>query len=88
MSASISQALPVRFVDQQISSAPCSLKPGDEIYFDNYDGKRKLNKSYPPICTELVDSNTWIKRYGLRVNKLTYQHILSMIGFKQMQGKI
>lgn len=69
------------------SVAPCSLVPGNEIYFDNYDRKRKLNKSFPPVCTELIDTATWIKRYGLRANKLTYQNILSMIGFKQMQGE-
>lgn len=72
---------------QDGSVAPCTLVPGSEIYFDNYDRKRKLNKSFPPVCTELIDTATWVKRYGLRANKLTYQNILSMIGFKQMQGK-
>ena len=75
-----------RTEQQQDGSAPCTLVPGSEIYFDNYDQKRKLNKSFPPICTELIDTTTWVKRYGLRANKLTYQNILSMIGFKQMQG--
>ena len=69
------------------SVAPCTLVPGSEICFDNYDQKRKLTKSFPPVFTELIDTNTWIKRYGLKANKLTYQNILSMIGFKQMQGK-
>jgi len=67
---------------------PCSLLPGSEVYFDNSEkASRKLAASmaYPPRCTELVDSPTWLRRYGLRANKLTYQSILSMIGFKQMQ---
>ena len=81
---SFRQALLVKH-DQQAS--PCSLLSGNEIYFDNYDSnKNQLNKSYQPMCTELVDTDTWIKRYGLKSNKLTYQAILSMIGFKQMQN--
>ncbi len=70
------------------AGAHCSLVPGKEVYFDNSSKtSRKLptNKPFSARCTELVDSLTWLRRYGLKANKLTYQNILSQIGFKQMQ---
>lgn len=70
---------------------PCDVIPGNLINFDSslsvYAQKNsKLITNYPTNCSELCDSDTWLKKYGLRANKLTFQHILSMIGFKQMQG--
>lgn len=67
----------------------CSLIPGELI---NFDVNKKPSDSVvsqaktPPVCTELIDSSEWIKKYGLKQNKLTFQDILSMIGFKQSQG--
>jgi hypothetical protein len=62
---------------------PCSLLPGHEFNFDN-------NKSFvqhsSPVCTEQIDTQAWLSKYGLKAVKLSYQQILSMIGFKQMQG--
>lgn len=71
--------------------APCSIIPGNIVNFDTslsvYAEKNsKLVTNYPTNCAELIDSDIWLKKYGLKANKLTFQHILSMIGFKQMQG--
>jgi hypothetical protein len=72
--------------------ASCSVIQGSLINFDTnlsvYAQKNsKLITNYPTKCSELVDSETWLKNYGLKTNKLNFQNILSMIGFKQTQGK-
>lgn len=71
--------------------ASCSVIPGNVINFDTnlsvYAQKNNnLITNYPTNCSELTDSDTWLKKYGLKSNKLTFHHILSMIGFKQTQG--
>lgn len=69
----------------QISS--CKIVPGSSI---NYDAHQNidviLNPNYPLSCLELCDSDNWIKKYGLKTNKLTFENILATIGFKQTQG--
>ena len=59
-----------------------SIQPGKTINFD------AINKGavYPPACIELVDSTEWLKRYGLRANRLNLESILGSIGFKKAQG--
>lgn len=84
--ASLSQVPAVKY-ESLSTAAPCSLVPGGDVYFDNCVKSKKLTKSFHPFCTEMVDTNTWLSRYGLKANKLTYQNILSMIGFKQTQSK-
>ncbi len=72
------------------SGMPCSLLPGVEINFDNNKSDllfKKITKNLPSICTEQLDTQSWLNKYGLKASKLSYQQILSMIGFKQMQGK-
>ena len=75
--------------DQRIAS--CSVMAGNVINFDSnlsvYAQKNtNLITNYPTNCSELTDSDSWLRKYGLKANKLTFQHILSMIGFKQTQG--
>jgi hypothetical protein len=71
--------------NQEISS--CTVIPGNSI---NYDAHQNidviLNPNYPLSCLELCDSDNWIKKYGLKTNKLTFENILATIGFKQTQG--
>ena len=68
------------------------LIPGTSINFDalqkveNKSTKELLSPHYPNNCIEMIDSERWIKKYGLKANKLTYEHILNLIGFKQPQG--
>jgi hypothetical protein len=64
----------------QISSKSCSSSMKKN---QNYLDLDKL----PAFCFEMIDSNQWIKKYGLRTNKLTFNDILSMLGFKKSQGK-
>ena len=65
---------------------PCFLLPGHTIHFDNQDASRKRGKLFSFKYDEQVDSYTWLKKYGLKANKLTYPQILGMTGFKQTQG--
>ena len=70
---------------------PCSLLPGYTIHFDNHkfdnhEAARKHGKLSSFKYDEQVDSFTWLKKYGLKANKLTYPQILGMTGFKQTQG--
>ena len=69
------------------SLPPCVNLPGESV---NYDAQSKLetmlNPKYPAMCTEMIDSDEWIKKYGLKTNKLTFEDILSMIGFRQSKG--
>jgi hypothetical protein len=65
----------------------CKIISGSSI---NYDAHQNIdaiaNPNYPLSCLELCDSDNWIKKYGLKTNKLTFENILSTIGFKQTQG--
>lgn len=66
----------------------CSLIPGELINFDVKKTSDTIvtQTKIPAVCCELIDSSEWIKKYGLKQNKLTFQDILSMIGFRQSQG--
>lgn len=64
-------------------AASCSILPGKLI---NFDAVNK-SSSYQPQCVELVDSKEWLRRYGLKTNKLNLESILGLIGFKQSKGK-
>lgn len=68
------------------AASPCDILKGNLVNFDAQKKNSLLNPTFPPVCVELIDSEEWIKRYGLRTNKLTFENILSMIGFKKHQG--
>ncbi len=65
----------------------CTIIAGQSV---NYDAHQNidaiLNPNYPLSCLELCDSDAWIKKYGLKTNRLTFENILATIGFKQTQG--
>ena len=63
-----------------------SLIPGTSVNVDSQNSA--ISPHYPTSCVEMTDSEKWIKKYGLRANKLTYEHILNLIGFKQTQGSL
>lgn len=64
------------------SPAPCSIQPGTTINFDAI----KKGAAYPPACLELIPSTEWLRRYGLKSNRLNVESILGSIGFKKSQG--
>jgi hypothetical protein len=67
----------------------CKIVPGDIINFDSENkNSEKLNPKYPPACLEQIDTTSWLKKYGLSVNRLTLEQILSAIGFKHSEGKV
>ena len=70
-----------------LASAPCKILKGDLVNFDAHKKEFSPNTQFPAVCIELIDSDQWIKRYGLKTNKLTFENILSMIGFKKHQGR-
>lgn len=72
----------------QKPSDACRIIPGLVVNFDSEKKNNLLTPNYPVTCTELIDSTEWIKKYGLRTNKLLFENILSMIGFKHAQGLI
>lgn len=68
-----------------------SLIEGTSVNFDALDKhsnatRTLLSPHYPMSCIEMIDSERWLRKYGLKANKLTYEHILNLIGFKQPQG--
>jgi hypothetical protein len=67
-------------------SKSSAVLPGALI---NYDSKQYVpnqpRSEIPAVCCELIDSDDWIKKYGLATNRLRFQDILSMIGFKKAQ---
>jgi len=78
----------VKFDRQKNAIPSCTVLPGHLINFDSAKTEALLNPVYPPDATLLISSDLWLKKFGLRTNKLTFENILSMIGFKQPQGKI
>lgn len=74
--------------DTRLSSEPleCKIVPGEAINFDAQNKKDLLNTKYPATCIEQIDTVSWLKKYGLEVNKLTLEQILSSIGFKHTEG--
>lgn len=64
-----------------------SLIPGTSVNVDASHNSSAISPHFPTSCVEMIDSERWIKKYGLRANKLTYEHILNLIGFKQTQGR-
>lgn len=65
---------------------PCKVVPGQPINYDAEKLSAYLNPVYPGSCTELINSTEWLNKYGLRINRLTFENILKMIGFKQNIG--
>jgi hypothetical protein len=65
---------------------PCKIVPGQPINYDAEKLSAYLNPVYPGSCTELINSSEWLNKYGLRANRLTFENILKMIGFKQNIG--
>jgi hypothetical protein len=59
----------------------CNIIPGYSINGDL--NHLTASKRYPPACIELIDSKKWISKYGLEANKLQFDKILTMIGFRQ-----
>lgn len=68
-------------------ASSCSILSGNVINFDAIKKGAFLEPDYPPPCLELIDSDEWLKRYGLQKNKLTLENVLSMIGFKQSTSR-
>ena len=65
----------------------CKIVPGEIINFDSETKNAdKSNQKYPTSCLEQINSQAWLKKYGLEVNKLTLEQILSSIGFKHTEG--
>jgi hypothetical protein len=77
----------VKFDRQKNAIASCTVLPGHLINFDSAKTEALLNPVYPPDASLLISSDLWLKKFGLKTNKLTFENILSMIGFKQPQGK-
>ena len=75
----------VRFDRQKNAVPTCTVLPGHLVNFDSQKTEALLNPVYPPSATSLIPSDAWIKKFGLKSNKLTFENILSMIGFKQPQ---
>ena len=75
----------VRFDRQKNAVPTCQVLPGHLVNFDSQKTEALLNPVYPPDATLLIPSDAWIKKFGLKSNKLTFENILSMIGFKQPQ---
>lgn len=71
-----------------VASAPCSIMDGNLINFDAQKVEFEINTQFPAVCVERIESDKWIKKYGLKSNKLTFEAILSMIGFKKQQDYI
>jgi hypothetical protein len=67
-------------------SLECQLVHGEAVNFDVEDKKDFLNPKYPSSCTEQIDNNSWLKKYGLETNRLKLEQILSSIGFKHTEG--
>lgn len=70
------------------ASAPCTLIDGNLINFDAHNFVFEVNTHFPSVCAERIESDKWIQKYGLKSNKLTFEAILSMIGFKKQQDYI
>lgn len=68
-----------------MASDPCTSIDGNLINFDAQSTGFEINTHFPSVCVERIESDKWIKKYGLKSNKLTFEAILSMIGFKKQQ---
>jgi hypothetical protein len=78
----------VKYEKPKAQNPPCTVVPGQLVNFDSHKTEVKVTPSFPLPCVELIDSDAWIKKYGLKTNKLMFENILSLIGFKQPQGKL
>jgi hypothetical protein len=67
-----------------------AILPGNLINYDSKQlvplpAKKKKQPEYPAVCTELITMDAWLGKYGLARNKLTFQDVLSMCGFRKVQ---
>jgi hypothetical protein len=74
-------------IDNTRSFQECRVLPGDVISFDakNTNSDNVFAK-YPQVCTERMNTRSWLQKYGLHPNKLTIEQILTNIGFKYTKG--